>query len=198
MMRFHSMTKITLVVAALGVGSQASATVNLVTNGSFETGDFSGWTQSGTPLSSGVIQHFAGFDPTDGDYQAYFSELGSLGGISQSLATVAGGNYSISFDLANLGGTPSEYFVQFGSTVLAQEVDPSDFPYTRFSFTVTAASNSSNLSFSIQQDPSWMLLDNISVTAVPEPGEWAMLMTGIPLVCWQIRRKQANGARAQA
>jgi len=30
MMRIHSMTKIAVVVAALGVGSQASAAVNLV------------------------------------------------------------------------------------------------------------------------------------------------------------------------
>jgi hypothetical protein len=197
-MRFNSMTKIAIVVAALSVSSQAFATVNIVTNGSFETGDFSGWAQSGSPFSSGVIQQFAGNDPTDGNYQAYFSEMGSLGGISQNLATVAGGAYNISFDLANLGGTPSEYLVQFGPSVLVNQVDPTDFPYTSFSFTVTAASNLSSLSFYIQQDPSWMLLDNISVTAVPEPEEWAMLMAGIPLVGWQIRRKQADVARTKA
>jgi len=30
------------------------------------------------------------------------------------------------------------------------------------------------------------------IAAVPEPGEWAMLMSGIPLVGWQIRRKQTT------
>ena len=34
------------------------------------------------------------------------------------------------------------------------------------------------------------VMDDLTVTAVPEPEEWAMLMAGIPLVGWQIRRRQ--------
>ena len=37
-------------------------------------------------------------------------------------------------------------------------------------------------------------LDNLRINPVPEPEEWAMLMAGIPLVGWQIRRKQKNRA----
>jgi hypothetical protein len=33
-------------------------------------------------------------------------------------------------------------------------------------------------------------MDNLTVTAVPEPEQWVMLMVGIPLVGWQIRRRQ--------
>lgn len=54
-MGINSVTKAALVVAALGLGSQASA-ANLVTNGSFETGDFTGWTQVGnTGLLGSVL-----------------------------------------------------------------------------------------------------------------------------------------------
>jgi hypothetical protein len=35
-------------------------------------------------------------------------------------------------------------------------------------------------------------LDNLTVTAVPEPEEWAMLMVGVPLIGWKIRRKQGS------
>ena len=43
-----------------------------------------------------------------------------------------------------------------------------------------------------------LLIDDISVanvSAVPEPEEWAMMIVGIPLVGWQIRRKQGRKAQ---
>jgi hypothetical protein len=197
MMRIHSMTKIAVVVAALGVGSQASAAVNLVTNGSFETGDFSGWSQFGNTLYDYVSNFFDGYSPTDGRYLASFGAVIRLGGILQTgLATVAGQNYIISFNLADEYFGPSEYTASFGSTVLTDVVNAQPFGWTRLSYTATATSDSTTLSFSFRQDPKWFVLDDISVEAVPEPEEWAMLMTAIPLVGWQIRRKQVNGALA--
>jgi len=171
-----------------------------VTNGSFETGDFSGWTPFGNTVATGVTTlWWVGAPPTDGLYLAYFGAVGSLGGILQtSLATVAGADYTISFDLGDLYTGPSEYTASFGSTVLTDVVNPQPFGWTRLSFTATATSDSTTLSLSFRQDPSYLVLDNVSVTAVPEPEEWAMLMMGIPLVGWQIRRKQANGARTIA
>ncbi len=195
MMRFHSMTKIAFVVAALSVGSQASAAVNLVTNGSFETGNFSGWAQFGNTGSTGVTTTHSGFTPTDGSYLAYFGAVGSLGGILQTtLATVAGHSYTISFDLSNAATGPSEYTASFGSTLLTDVVNPQPFGWTKLSFTATATSASTALSLSFRQDPSYFMVDKVFVTAVPEPEEWAMLMMGIPLVGWQIRRKQASSA----
>jgi hypothetical protein len=177
-----------VVVAALGISPQASASVNLVVNGGFETGDFTGWTRFGNTSYSGVSNYYL---PSQGNYSALFGAVGSLGGISQSFATVSGSDYEVSFDLANGGGPTNEYLVQFGSSVLAHEANLSPFGYQHFSYITTAASSSTTLALSFRQDPSYFKLDGVSVTAaVPEPEEWAMMAISIPLVGWKIRRKQ--------
>ena len=167
-----------------------------MTNGSFETGDFTGWTQVGNTGFTGVTGNFGGINPEDGSYQAYFGPIGSLGGISQDLATVAGQDYDISFSLSNFGGTPSEYSVQFGSTVLTDVINPLPFGYTELTFVGTATAAITGLTLSFQQNPSYFLLDNVVVTsAVPEPstlisGSMAVL---IGLGCaWRRRKSKAT------
>jgi len=174
-----------IVVAALGISPQASASVNLVTNGGFDTGDFSGWTQFGNTGFSNVR-----YDSATQGFYGNFGAVGSLGGISQSFATVAGKDYAVSFDLSNFGGSPNEYKVEFGSTVLVHEYNQSPYSYQHFSYITTAASSTTSLEFSFRQDPSFFSLDGVSVNPVPEPEEWAMMAISIPLVGWQIRRKQ--------
>ena len=178
-MGINSVTKAALVVAALGLGSQASA-ANLVTNGSFETGDFTGWTQVGNFSNYQGVDTAANWavSAPDGAYIAYFGAVGSLGGISQNIATVAGGSYNVSFDLYNFGRTPSEYQVQFGGNTLTDVVNPGAFGWTAFSFVETAASNSTVLTFQFQQNPSYFLLDNVQV-ATPIPA--AVWMVGSAL-----------------
>ena len=126
-MRLQWLAMMFFVVVALGISSTASAG-NLVTNGSFETGDFTGWTQFGDTSFTGVTGSFLGFSPTDGSYQAYFGPTQGIGGIEQTFSTVPGTNYNISFDLGNYGYTPTQYFVTFGSTELVDVVDPPGFP----------------------------------------------------------------------
>ena len=63
--------------AMMGLPGQASA-ANLIVNGSFETGDFTGWTLSGNTGVTGVTGSFGGVDPEDGSFQAFFGPIGSL------------------------------------------------------------------------------------------------------------------------
>ena len=87
-MRFGVLTGVVFLAAALGTSCPASA--NLIVNGGFETGNFSGWTQTGNTLNDGVTGTFQGVAPASGSYQAYFGAVNSQGGIEQTIATTVG------------------------------------------------------------------------------------------------------------
>ena len=107
-----------LVFSALAsLSGNASAQVNLVANGSFETGSFASWTQVGNSTFNGVQCPGAALVP-QGSCDAYFGPVGSLGGIQQSIATVPGAQYSITFAFSGDGGLPSQFLVAFGTQTL--------------------------------------------------------------------------------
>jgi hypothetical protein len=159
-----------------------------VTNGGFETGDFTGWIQSGNTDFTGVDTFF----PQTGSYAAYFGPAGSTGSISQSLTTIPGQDYMISFWLMNEEGDPNSFEAAFGGITLMTLTDASDFPYTFYTFTETASNASTVLSFTFRQDSTFWDLVNVSViaTAVPEPGTWAMMILGLGMAGLAIRRQR--------
>jgi len=147
-----------------------SAKANLVVNGDFESGDFTGWALFGNTGFTGVSGSFGGVSPESGSYQAYFGAVGSAGGIAQTVVTTTpGASYSFDFWLYNFGGTPSSVNVTWGGSTVLSEVNPGSFGYTEYSYTETATSSATSIAFAFQQNPSYFLLDNVSVTPVPEP-----------------------------
>ena len=120
--------------AMMAAAGQAGAATNLVANGSFETGDFTGWTQFGDTSYTGVT--YGCFDvgcPTDGSYLAYFGSVYSVGGIEQALGTAAG-QYTVSFALSDDSG--SYFSADLGSTNLTNFGYVGSFGTTLYSFTV--------------------------------------------------------------
>jgi hypothetical protein len=178
-------------------GAAAHASTELVTNGSFETGDFTGWTQFGNTGFTGVNGVFGGVAPTDGADQASFGPVGSTGGITQNVTTILGDIYLLSFDVANLGGAPNYFDVGIGSlSHIRQFTDAAPFSYTHVSQLFAANASNMALTFTFQQNPSYYLLDHVSVTHagggdVPEPAVWALMLGGFFGTGAALRRRRA-------
>src|SRR5438874_1567191 len=133
-------------VAAFSVAHPASA--NLITNGGFETGDFTGWTRRGE--RSDVFGSFNGIAPHSGNFQAalHGSPQFDLQAIAQTLATTSGQSYIIDFWLANT--VPPEFelnsfAVRWCGLVILDLSNESAFPYKEYTFNVTATSASTAL-----------------------------------------------------
>jgi hypothetical protein len=185
----------------LVVGAPAFASPNLLTNGSFQSGDFTGWTQGGnfedTSVVSGPFYVYPGSQDGDGFY-AVLGPVGSDGTLSQTFSDTVGAHYTFSFWFASVGDDPSDFTASWNSTnVLGPLSDPNTgVNYTEFSFT-EVGTGSDTITFSFRDDPAYMALDNVSVSqsssTTPEPSSLLLLGSGLLTLGGVIRRKfQAN------
>jgi hypothetical protein len=181
--------KILLTLAATAALSCVTPTfANLVSNGGFETGDFTGWTQTGDTGFTGVSGSSpSGRGPHSGSFLAYFGAIGDDGGISQNLTTVAGQVYHISFWLANdFPNSPSDWSVLWNGGTVFGQVNPGPFGYTNYQFNLLATSTSSQLAFSFRQDPAYFELDDVVAynARTPDGGNTLWLLgLGMVSIC---------------
>jgi hypothetical protein len=193
--------KTLLVLVALAVALLISApktfAQNLVQNGSFETGDFTGWNQVGLEeVTTGAFSVYSGAQ--DGNFYSVWGNVGGDGSISQLIADQAGAQYTLSFWFASNGDNPSDFSVSWDGNVLLSLTNPNTgIPWSQFSFNVTGT-GSDTLTFAGGDDPAWMALDNISVTpatttgTTPEPSSFILLGSGVLALGGAIRRKLAR------
>ena len=166
--------------AVMSVAGQASAYgPNLITNGSFETGDFTGWSSTGAGPQFVAASGFDGITAQDGSYYAPLGAVGSDGYLSQTFTDTPGREYTASFYFTSDGGLPNDFGVTGpGGLSLPTMFNVAASPWTNY-YGYFIGSGSDTILFNARNDPSYLGLDNVSVVATaPEASTWAMMMVG--------------------
>ena len=175
-----------------------SAYANIVVNGGFETGDFTGWTVSAG--ATGVTTAgFDGFNPHSGTYFANLGNVGCCGSLSQTFSTIAGQTLTLDYFLAADGGTPSHFEADWNGVAIAGSVldNSASSGYIEHTFNVVAT-GSDTLRFLERNDPGYWAFDDISLNVasdrVPEPASLAVLGGGLLALGFSLRRRRAKQA----
>ena len=191
---------LTTTVLLSGVGT---AKANLIVNGGFETGDFTGWIVNADIFNTSVIGNsppdtFAGFQSKSGTHFAALGDSGTPGTLSQTVTTVLGQVYTLSMHLG-IDGLDNHFKVDWNGTPLFDQTNISNitpsgetpFRYLPLSFTVQGT-GSDVLTFS-ETASGYLALDdvNIEISSVPEPSS-LLLMPIAGLVCFGRRRLKSR------
>jgi len=201
--------------AFLALGSVPAAQAQLITNGSFETGDFTGWTltapNGGTPAASvagAPGTYFQNVPKPDGSFISTFGGENQTANalLTQTFATVSGTEYVLRFFYAAGGEQAQSLQVQAvdvltSATLLTQDVvdstpvaDVLNIPFDEYTYVFTATGENTRLSFrdtSTNTTSTDGLLDNVRVSAaVPEPSAAFLLALGaLPMGALIARRR---------
>ncbi len=187
-----------LIAAALvaGVATPASAVTNIIANGGFEAGTtFISWTGTSNALNGFTASSITS-NPAYVHTGLNAGLLRTVGAntvntLSQSVATIASRPYLMTYWLMNrdnAGSVIDQLTVTSGSTVTAFSDRPS-FAYTQFTQYFVANSASSLISFAYKHVSPNFYLDDVSVTMVPEPATWGLMVAGFGMVGFAMRRR---------
>ena len=206
--------------AAAVAAVPAFASTNLVVNGGFENTGFGGTTgyynvgpagadnvvpsDFGWTVSNGnvdIVANNGTYGTVNADGGAYVLDLvgyGSTGEISQTLTTTPGAEYKVTFEYSRNGGVnnPTAAVLVGGSTVGSVTGTSS---WTTFSdtFKATGASTTFAINETYGANNGGVFLDNVSVSAVPEPASWALMLLGVGGVGGALRlRRRATKVAA--
>jgi hypothetical protein len=189
-MQKFSLIAVVALVGLLAVSVQAAP---IVTNGGFETGDFTGWI---TDLVTSGFTNVSSSAPRTGTYAADFGALssGTADAISQTLPTFPGFYYQVVFYLAQDGTTQDAGFQALwnGTDVIADVVGSDSSGYAVYSANLLG-NGGDTLSFSGWNGANYYHLDDVSVTqgnaVIPEPATF-LLLGGALLGLGLIRRRR--------
>ncbi len=151
---------------------------SFVQNGGFETGDFSDWTFVGTPTSlvDGEIYYYNAVVNSNsyplvvhsGNYGAFLGDT-SVATLSQTLPTISGEDYVLSFWLDNPISGPGQIFeANWNGNNVYYITNPPPFSWTNLQF-VVAASGNDTIQFGAANPPNYFGFDDVSVVQIASP-----------------------------
>lgn len=188
-----------LAFALVASCAATASAANLVVNGDFQTGTFSGWTVNETTNHPWFVASGANDYASDGCIGSPCI-AGPMTGESylyQDLATVTGATYTLTFDYFSAEGTPNELAVYFGGVLVDDLVNLNTTSPVTYTLTgLVAPGGSTRLEFLGRQDPTYDYLDNISVTGAtgvtPEPATFVLVGSSMLGLAGAVRRRFAR------
>ena len=204
------------VMALVLVPTTANA-ANIVSNGSFESGtapgsfstfgtgstDITGWT-----IAVGSVDYIGSYWAASNGARSLDVAGNAAGTISQSLTTVAGKRYAVSFDLwanpdngsyprklfANVGGGDLTFTSNGGGSNAAPNWQSQSFSFVATGASTLLSFRADPISSAAIGNPNFVAfgpaLDNVSAVAVPEPAAWALMIAGFGLIGSVSRRRR--------
>jgi subtilase family serine protease len=146
---------------------QLTVEKELIQNGGFETGSFSGWTYIGVATYASVT--FNQYYVHSGVYGAELGPSGALGYLSQTIPTVAGLNYLLSFWLVTPMVTSNEFNLAWNGASVCDLTNVAATSWTNLQFIVTATTTNSTLQFGLRDDAAFFGLDDIILSPFTAP-----------------------------
>lgn len=147
--------------ALLALTTATGPQANLITNGSFETGDLTGWSLTGnTGFTSVQANGSTIFSAQDGNFFLYAGPVGSDGVLSQTFSDTLGRALLVSAELAGDGTAPSDFSIMFNATNLITINPVPAQGYVDYTFTVVGT-GSDTLSLDFRDDPAFDAIDNL-------------------------------------
>ncbi len=208
------MKKFALILAATAaalIGSTEASAANLITNGSFETGDLTGWTSNS---SSGLNPFGTAYGRgMDGRYWHWLGgpfEHNVITTTQRVTGLTLGASYLLNFIMSSefTANDSLNVSVNGGPKTLFTGVpyNPSGFNggywsdnWVAKSYNFTATSGTETVQFDTINVPTGAYevgLDNVSLEAVsgavPEPASWALMLTGFGLAGVAMRRRRST------
>ena len=191
-------------VLALSAGG-ASAATNLLVDGDFESfasiiassstsaqnyakvgpGSLGAWTVGGTSID--LIQNQYG---SISGVSVDLAGTPGPGSLSQGFMAKEGYTYTLSFDhFVNGGG--DDMVVTLGGRAPETYTAPSSMTSSSLVWTASSSGMQSVIFSSATTSNAGPTLDNVVLTAVPEPGTYAMLLAGLAAVGFVAKRRKA-------
>jgi hypothetical protein len=163
-----------------------AAAANIVTNGGFESGDFTGWTIAATSCGSDFGITTNPVDAESGNYAAFFNGScpGSYDSFQQALPTIAGQNYAVSFYIETQGSAARDLIVNWNGAPILNLSGAGTGVYALYNLIEPATTSSTTLEFQGYNTSSTPdFVDNVAVSEVDEPGPPSLLAVGLGMLC---------------